>query len=153
MQQEKDNAQFIRRWFEEVWNKGRMEAIEEMCLPNAIGHGQAQHKVDVGLQEFKQFARSLRSAFPDIRVTIHETLAQGDKVIARWSAVMVHSGTFLGVAPTGRTVEVTGMSLQRIANGKIAEAWDNWDQLGLLVQIGGVPAAEFVAGKSTAKAS
>jgi predicted ester cyclase len=65
---------------------------------------------------------------------------------------MVHSGAFLGIAPTGRTVEVTGMSLQRIANGKIAEAWDNWDQLGLLVQIGGVPAAEFVAGKSTAKA-
>jgi len=153
MQQEKDNAQFIRRWFEEVWNKGRMDAIEEMCLPNAIGHGQAQHKVDVGLQEFKQFARSLRSAFPDIRVTIHETLAQGDKVLARWSAGMVHSGTFLGIAATGRTVEVTGMSLQRIANGKIAEAWDNWDQLGLLVQIGGVPAAEFVAGKSTAKAS
>ena len=153
MQQENDNAQFIRRWFEEVWNKGRMDAIEEMCLPNAIGHGQAQHKVDVGLQEFKQFARSLRSAFPDIRVTIHETLAQGDKVLARWTAVMVHRGAFLGIAPTGRTVEVTGMSLQRIANGKIAEAWDNWDQLGLMVQIGGVPAAEFVSAKDTAKAS
>jgi predicted SnoaL-like aldol condensation-catalyzing enzyme len=79
MSEEKDNAQFIHRWFEEVWNKGRMEAIEEMCLPDAIGHGQAQHNLDMGLVEFKQFARDLRTAFPDIRITIHETLAQGDK--------------------------------------------------------------------------
>ncbi len=152
MSGEKDNAQFIHRWFEEVWNKGRMEAIDEMCHPNAIGHGQAQHKVDIGLVDFKQFARGLRSAFPDIRITIHETLAQGDKVVARWSAKMTHSGHFLGFAPSGREAEVTGTSIQRIVDGKIAEGWDNWDQLGLLVQIGAVPAAQFVSEQS-AKAS
>lgn len=152
MSKEKDNAQFIHRWFDEVWNKGRMEAIDELCRPDAIGHGQVQHEVDVGLAEFKQFARDLRTAFPDIRITIHETLAQGDKVVARWSAKMTHSGTFLGFAPTGRKAEVTGTSIQRIVDGKIAEGWDNWDQLGLLVQIGAVPAAQFVSEKS-AKAS
>ncbi len=152
MSKEKDNAQFIHRWFDEVWNKGRMEAIDELCRPDAIGHGQVQHEVDVGLVEFKQFARDLRTAFPDIRITIHETLAQGDKVVARWSAKMTHSGTFLGFAPTGRKAEVTGTSIQRIVDGKIAEGWDNWDQLGLLVQIGAVPAAQFVSEKS-AKAS
>ena len=153
MSEEKDNAEFIHRWFEEVWNKGRMEAIEEMCLPDAIGHGQAQHNLDIGLVEFKQFARDLRTAFPDIRITIHETLAQGDKVAARWSAKMTHSGPFLGFAATGRKVEVTGTSIQRVVGGKIAEGWDNWDQLGLLVQIGAVPAAQFVGAEKTAKAS
>ncbi|HEV7220122.1 MAG TPA: ester cyclase [Terriglobales bacterium] len=152
MSGEKDNAQFIHRWFDEVWNKGRMEAIDELCRPDAIGHGQAQHKVDIGLVEFKQFARDLRTAFPDIRITIHETLAQGDKVVARWSAKMTHSGSFLGFAPTGREAQITGTSIQRIVDGKIAEGWDNWDQLGLLVQIGAVPAAQFVSEKS-AKAS
>ncbi|MFI5070219.1 MAG: ester cyclase [Terriglobales bacterium] len=152
MSGEKDNAQFIHRWFDEVWNKGRMEAIDELCRPDAIGHGQAQHKVDIGLVEFKQFARDLRTAFPDIRITIHETLAQGDKVVARWSAKLTHSGSFLGFAPTGREAQITGTSIQRIVDGKIAEGWDNWDQLGLLVQIGAVPAAQFVSEKS-AKAS
>jgi predicted ester cyclase len=104
------------------------------------------------LVEFKQFARDLRTAFPDIRITIHETLAQGDKVVARWSAKMTHSGSFLGFAPTGREAQITGTSIQRIVDGKIAEGWDNWDQLGLLVQIGAVPAAQFVSEKS-AKAS
>ncbi len=152
MSEEKDNAQFIRRWFDEVWNKGRLEAIDELCRPDVIGHGQAQHKVDVGLVEFKQFARDLRTGFPDIRITIHETLAQGDKIVARWSARMTHSGSFLGFAPTGREAQITGTSIQRIVDGKIAEGWDNWDQLGLLVQIGAVPSAQFVSEKS-AKAS
>ncbi len=152
MSEEKDNAEFIHRWFEEVWTKGRMEAIEEMCLSDAIGHGQAQHKVDIGLVEFKQFARDLRTAFPDIRITIHDTLAQGNKIVARWSAKMTHSAPFLGFAATGRKAEVTGTSIQRIVDGKIAEGWDNWDQLGLLVPIGAIPAAQFVS-EPSAKAS
>lgn len=148
-----ENVALILRWFEEVWNKGRMEAIGEMCRPDAIGHGQAQHKLDIGLHEFRQFALDLRAAFPDIHITIHETLAQGDKVVARWSATMTHTGPFLGIAATGKKAEVTGTSIQRIVDGKIAEGWDNWDQLGLLVQIGAVPAAQFVPETINAKAS
>jgi steroid delta-isomerase-like uncharacterized protein len=148
-----ENVALIRRWFEEVWNKGRMEAIDEMCRPDAIGHGQAQHKVDIGLHEFRQLARDLRAGFPDIHITIHETLAEGDKVVARWNATMTHSGPFLGIAATGKKAEVTGTSIQRIVDGKIAEGWDNWDQLGLLVQIGAVPAAQFVPEIRNAKAS
>jgi steroid delta-isomerase-like uncharacterized protein len=139
-----ENAEFIRRWFEEVWNKGRMEAIDEMASPDVIGHGQAQHATDIGLAQFKRLARDIRSAFPDIRFVVEETISQGDKVVARWTARMTHAGTFLGIAPTGRAVTVTGTSIQRIANGSIVEGWDNWDQLGLLVQIGAVPAAKFV---------
>jgi steroid delta-isomerase-like uncharacterized protein len=140
-----ENSMLIRRWFEEVWNHGRMEAIEEMASPDVIGHGQAQHATDIGLKEFRVFATDLRGAFPDMKVTIDDVIEQGDKVVARWTATMTHRGQFLGMAPTGKTATITGTSTQRISGGKIVEGWDNWDQLGLLVQIGAIPAAHFVA--------
>ena len=139
-----ENGTLIRRWFEEVWNKGRMEAIDEMASPDAIGHGQAQHDTDIGLKEFRTFASDLRRAFPDFKVTIDRVIEQGDIVAARWTTTMTHKGEFLGFPATGKKVTVTGTSMQRIENGKIVEGWDNWDQLGLLVQIGAVPAAHFV---------
>jgi len=139
-----ENSTLIRRWFDEVWNKGRMEAIDEMASPDAVGHGQAQHDTDIGLKEFRIFAMDLRRAFPDFKVTIDRVIEQGDIVVARWTTTMTHKGEFLGFPATGKKVTVTGTSMQRIANGKIVEGWDNWDQLGLLVQIGAVPAAHFV---------
>ncbi len=140
-----ENSTLIRRWFEEVWNQGRLEAIDEMASPDIVGHGQAQHATDIGLDEFKPFVVNLRNAFPDMNVVIDHTIEQGDKVAARWTSTMTHKGEFLGFAPTGKKVVITGTSIQRIANGKIVEGWDNWDQLGLMVQIGAVPAAHFVA--------
>jgi steroid delta-isomerase-like uncharacterized protein len=139
-----ENSALIRRWFDEVWNHGRMEAIDEMASPDVIGHGQAQHDTDVGLEEFRVFAKDLRRAFPDMKVTIDQIIEQGDKVVVRWTSTMTHKGDFLGFAPTGKKATVTGTSIQRISGGKIVEGWDNWDQLGLLVQIGAVPAAHFV---------
>jgi steroid delta-isomerase-like uncharacterized protein len=139
-----ENSALIRRWFEEVWNKGRTEAIDEMSAPDVIGHGQAQHDTDIGLAEFKIFAADLHSAFPDIKVVIDQTIEQGDKVVARWTSTMTHTGEFLGFPATGKKATITGTSIQRILNGKIVEGWDNWDQLGLLVQIGAVPSAHFV---------
>jgi steroid delta-isomerase-like uncharacterized protein len=140
-----EHGKLIRRWFDEVWNSGRMDAIDEMASPDVIGHGQAQHATDVGLREFKTFAVGLRSAFPDMNVTIDDVIEQGDKVVARWTATMTHMGDFLGIAPTGKQATITGTSIQRISGGKIVEGWDNWDQLGLLVQIGALPATHFVA--------
>lgn len=140
-----ENSALIRRWFEEVWNNGRMEAIDEMASPDVVGHGQAQHAIDIGIEQFRNFATDLRNAFPDMQVTIDQTIEEGDKVVAHWTSTMTHKGAFLGFAPTGKKATVTGISIQRIANGKIVEGWDNWDQLGLLVQIGAVPAAHFVA--------
>ena len=139
-----ENSALIRRWFEEVWNKGRMEAIDEMASPDVIGHGQAQHDTDVGLHEFRNFAVGLRAAFPDMKVVIDQTLEQGDRVVARWTSTMTHTGEFLGFPASGKKATVTGTSIQRVVDGKIVEGWDNWDQLGLLVQIGAVPAAHFV---------
>jgi steroid delta-isomerase-like uncharacterized protein len=140
-----ENARLIRKWFEEVWNQGREETVDAMCARDVIGHGQAQHGADIrGPEHFKQFMRGFRSAFSDIQIEIHDTIEQGDKVVARWTTTMTHTGTFLNVPPMGKHISVNGISIQRFASGKIVEGWDNWDQLGLLVQLGAVPQAKFL---------
>lgn len=132
-----ENSALIRRWFEEVWNQGREETIDELCSKEAVGHGQTHDGTDiVGPDTFKRFWHSFRSAFSAIHVEIHQTIEQGDTVLARWSISMAHTGPFLGMPATGKTIGATGMSVQRFADGRIVEAWDNWDQLSLMVQLG-----------------
>jgi len=132
-----DNAALIRGWFEEVWNQGREETIDELCAKEAVGHGQTHDGSDiVGPGPFKEFWRNFRAAFSSIHIDLHQTIEQGDMVMARWSISMTHTGPFLGIAPGGKKVRVTGMSVQRFVGGKIVEAWDNWDQLGLMTQLG-----------------
>jgi steroid delta-isomerase-like uncharacterized protein len=139
-----ENSALIRRWFEEVWNQGRAEAIDEMLHPQAKGYGQAEHGRQIDKSEFRALWRSLRKAFPDIKVTIHETVSENDRVVARWSATMTHKGKFMSFARAGRSATISGMSMQRMESGKIIEGWDNWDQPGLLVQIGAAPLNKFV---------
>jgi predicted ester cyclase len=123
-----------------VWNQGREETIDAMCDQNAIGYGQAQHGASInGPEHFKQFWRNFRAAFSNIHIDIHDTIEQGDRSVIRWTMGMTHSGTFLGIAPTAKRVSVDGISIQRFADRKIVEAWDKWDQLSLLVQLGAVP--------------
>jgi steroid delta-isomerase-like uncharacterized protein len=134
------NAPLIRRWFEEVWNQGREETIDRMCAKEAVGQGQAQHGVEIqGPEHFKQLWRTIRGAFSNIHIDIHDTIEQDDKVVARWTLTMIHTGTFVGVTATNKGIQVNGISIQRFVNGQIVTAWDNWDQLALMVQIGAVP--------------
>ncbi len=139
-----ENIVLLRRWFEQVWNQKRLAAIAEMASPDCVGHGQAEHAVVIGLGQFEQFAQGLQAGFPDLNVEIDFAFEQGDKVVARWTATMTHTGPFLEIGPTGRHATVTGTTIVKIANGKIVEGWDNWDQLGLLVQIGAVEPVAFV---------
>jgi steroid delta-isomerase-like uncharacterized protein len=139
------NSSLIRKWFEEVWNQGREATIDEMCHKDAVGVGQAQHGTQIhGPEDFKQLWRNVRGAFSEIHIDIHDTIEQDDRVVARWTMAMIHTGPFLGIAPSKKHVRVTGMSAQRFLDGKIVEAWDNWDQLSLLVQLGSVPEPKFL---------
>lgn len=132
-----ENVALIHRWFEEVWNKGREEAIDEMFAADGIARGLGEAGVDViGPAGYKPFFEKLRGAFPEFEVTIEDTIAEGDKVAARWTVRATHLGDHLGIAATGRQASVTGMSIVRIGDGKIVEAWNNWDILGLMQQIG-----------------
>lgn len=134
-----NNADLIRRWFEEVWNQGREATIDELCSKQAIGHGQTHDGTDiVGPEHFKEFWRGFRAGFSTIHVEIHQTIEQGDTVMARWTLTAKHTGPFMGVQPSGKLLTTTGMSVQRFVGGQIVEAWDNWDQLGAFAQLGAV---------------
>ncbi len=96
----------------------------------------------------KKRANLYRSAFPDLHFTVEEVIADGDKVVARYSARGTHKGELNGIAPTGKSTNVSGVTIARIANGKVAESWVNWDALGLMRQLGVVP--EHAAKSKTA---
>ena len=147
------NKALIHRWFDEVWNQGRESTIDELFAATGIGHGLADGDITIhGPAQFKPFVRNLRGAFPDLRISIEDTLTDGDKALVRVVLEGTHKGSELGVPPTGRRMRVQGMVLVRIANGQIVEGWNSWDQLGLLRQIGALPEAEgrdrFVAAHS-----
>jgi steroid delta-isomerase-like uncharacterized protein len=137
------NKDLVRRWFEEVWNQGREDTIDELFWANAIGYGLGEGEVEIhGPAEFKPFVRNLRGGFPDVHISVEDMVADGDRVAARVLLTGTHAGTGLGVPPTGRKVTVAGMVFVRISGGQIVEGWNSWDQLGLLRQIEALPSAQ-----------
>jgi ketosteroid isomerase-like protein len=125
--QQEAQKKFAARWFEEVWNKSRREAIDEMFPEDSVLHdGRAEYR---GPTEFKRLYDALRAQLSDVRVTPLETISEGDMVCMRWSSTAKH-------ANTGKPLEVTGISILRFKDGRLVEAWQNWDQYGLLQQLG-----------------
>ena len=135
-----DNKALIRRWFEEVWNKGRAEAIDEMFAADGIANGLSDEKGEPlrGPDDFKTFFYKFRDAFPDIEVIVEDTIAEGDKVAARCVVRATHQGAGLGFAATQKPMEITGIAIVRIENGKIAEAWNNFDFMSMFQQLGAI---------------
>jgi len=133
--QEKNKA-LSRRWFEEVWNKSRDSAIDEMLGPAGVVHGLAETGQDLpGPAGFRQFYRQFRSGLSDIHVTVGQVIAEGDMSAGCFTARATHAGDGLGVKATGRRVTVTGMFMIRWKDGRIAEAWNEFDAAGLMRQI------------------
>lgn len=136
------NKAIVRRWFEEVWNQGREETIDELFAIGGIGYGLGDTDVPTrGPAEFKLFANNLRGAIPDIHMTIEDIMAEGDRVTVRITVEGTHKGNQLGVAATGRRIRIAGVVIIRIEHAQIVEGWNSWDQLGLLRQIGAIPVA------------
>jgi steroid delta-isomerase-like uncharacterized protein len=133
-----ENENLIRRWFEEVWNKGREEAIDEMFAENGIAHGLADESGEAlrGPTGYKPFFRKFRAAFPDIEVVVEDTVTEGDKVAARCRVRGKHQSDSLGFAATQRPMEITGMTIVRVRDGKIVEAWNNFDFMSMFKQLG-----------------
>jgi steroid delta-isomerase-like uncharacterized protein len=133
-----ENKALIRRWFEQVWNRGRADAIDEMWAADAVAHGVSDGpgKTMKGPADFKPFHSIFRGAFPDLEVSVEDAIAEGDMVAARCRVRGRHTGDHLGVAATGAPVEFTGMVFARIKDGKLVEAWNNFDFLAMNKQIG-----------------
>jgi steroid delta-isomerase-like uncharacterized protein len=133
------NKNVVRRLFEEVWNKGNLQVTDDLFTPNYAHHDTSTPDVGRGPDSEKKRATLYRTAFPDMRLTIEDLIAEGETVMARWSCKGTHKGDLSGIPPTGTQVSMTGVSVARFTNGKMSEGWVNWDALGLMQQLGAVP--------------
>lgn len=134
------NKAVSRRLVEEVFNDGRLEVVDEIVTPDFIGHDPASPEPIIGPEGAKRNAEGYRAAFSDMKLTLEDEIADGDRVVTRWTARGTHDGELFGIPATGKQATVTGMTIDRIVDGRIAESWNNWDTLGLLQQLGAIPA-------------
>ena len=137
-------ADLSRRIFEDVWNRKNLNAIDEIIAADYIHHD-ASSPVSPGVDGYKQFVKYYQNAFPDAHFTIDDAFSAGQNTdvqneVTRWTVTGTHEGELAGIPRTGRRFSVTGISIARIANGKITESWNNWDALGLMQQLGVVTA-------------
>lgn len=120
------------RWFEEVWNNGRLEAIDELATPDAKSYGFPQPESVLSRDDFREYVIEFRRSFTHVHLQVDETVAEDDRVAVRWTGTMQHTGSGLGFAPTGRIVHVHGMTLLHLRDGKISAGWNALD-LGSVV--------------------
>lgn len=132
-----ENKALIQRWFQEVWNEGREETIDELLAPDAVAVGLGETERDVhGPREFKRFVRNMRATLPDIHIRVEDAIAEGDKAVVRVVLEGTHNGNGLATRATGHRVRVAGVVIVQLDGGRIVRGWNSWDQLGFLRQIG-----------------
>lgn len=135
-----DNKAIVRRLYEEVWNKRKLEVVNELISPSHALQGPTVFGSSIGPEAYKQQVSSLLEAYPDLRWTIEDTIAEKDKVVACWAFSGTHKGDYMGVPATNKKVSVGGITIHHIAGGKIMDSHTNWDVLGMMQQLGAVPA-------------
>ena len=140
------NKTVIRRFFEEVWNKGNLAVLNELIAKDHVNSGPGTLPgLPTGPEGAKQLVTVYRNAFPDIHFKIDELIAEGDKVVTRWTAQGTHKGELVGIPATGKSSTVTGINVDRIVNGKIVESWGIFDQFGMMQNLGVIPMPESVS--------
>jgi predicted ester cyclase len=132
------NKALVRRFFDEVWNQQREAAIDAYLAPDTVGNDPG---FGTGREAFRGQWKRWCTAFPDLHFAVEELVAEGDVVVSRWILTGTHRGEFLGVAPTGAAIRVSGMSLDHLGGGQIVSGFDAWDELGLHRQLGLAPPA------------
>ena len=136
-----DNKEFERRLYEEIYVKKNSAAIEQFYAADWVSHP-SPPGMPPGLEGMKQYHAATGKAIPDLRVKLEDLFAEGDKVACRWTATGTHKGEFMGVAPTNKQITLSGIHIDRIADGKVVETWNCSDMLGVMQQLGVIPAME-----------
>lgn len=132
------NIAVAHRVFDELFSQGNFDAADEIYASGHTSHDPQAPGVN-GAAAMKHYIGMYRAAFPDLHVSIDDTIAEGDRVVIRWTARGTHQGELMGVPPTGKQAVVTGINIFRVSDGRIQEEWVNWDTLGLLQQLGVAP--------------
>jgi steroid delta-isomerase-like uncharacterized protein len=134
-----ENKAVVRRFLEELWNRSNFAVVDELLASDYDGHSSTVIRGEEGAMGF---IRTLRAAFPGFQLRVLDQIAEGDKVATRWKLSGAHEGTFQGVPPSGKRVEMTGITIFRLADGKLIDGWTNEDVWGMLQQIGAGTAPE-----------
>ena len=134
-----ESKAWVRRLTEEAWNRGEFGVIDELVAPNYTETNPASPEEVRGAEGFKTFITTIRTAFPDFHLALESMIADGEGVAACWTVRGTHRGEFLGIPPTHRQVIVPGVTVFRIAGGKIMEGRAYWDRVGMLEQLGLAP--------------
>ncbi len=132
-----ENALIARRWFEQVWVAGGESAVDQLLAPDATGW--LDGRTVRSATDFKDLRRTLLRVFPDLTITVEDTIEQDDRIAVRWHATATHRGDGLGVPPTNRRVTFRGISWLELRDGRIVRGWETWS-LGALLQALRVPA-------------
>jgi len=133
------NKEVLRRFFMELFSDGDLDVADEIVSLTYINNN-AMPGEKPGREGLKGFVSYLRSAIPDLQFTFEQQLAEGDKVVTRWVASGTHLGEFIGIPATGKSLSVSGTNIHRVSGGEIQEAWQDWDALGMMQQLGVIPA-------------
>ena len=141
-----DNKTIARRLYEECFNKGNLGLVDEIVSESFVSSTPNPGGLPPNREGFKQTVTLLRSGFPDLAMTVDDMVVEGDMVAVRVTARGTHKNEFMGIPPTGKQVTMTGMDFMRFENGKVVERWGAWDQLGMMQQLGVIP-AEAPAGR------
>jgi steroid delta-isomerase-like uncharacterized protein len=134
-----ENKAIARHFLDELWNRSNFVLVDQLLASDYDGHSSTVIRGPEGAMEF---VPRLRIAFPDFQFSILDQIAEGDKVATRWAICGTHEGEFQGIPPSGKRMEMTGITIFRIANGKLIEGWTNEDVLGMLQQLGAVQTPE-----------
>ena len=129
------NKAIVRRYFDEVLSAGNFELIDTLIAANYVSHYPAGYELGGGPEDVRQIVTSVRRAFPNVHFTVDDLIAEGEKVVCRWTFQGVQERDFMGIPASGRKATVMGIAVYRIASGQIAEAWFTWDALGLMRQL------------------
>ncbi len=134
-----ENKAIVRRLYEEVWNKRKLELVSEIISPSHALHGPNIFGSSIGPEAYKRQLLVFLAGYSDLHFTIEDMIAEKDKVVACWTISGTQRGEYLGIPATNKKVSMDGMTIHHIANGKIMDSYGNWDALGMMQQLGVVP--------------
>ncbi len=135
-QREEENKALVRRSNDELWGDGNLDIIDEYVAEDYIEYNTAVPEPIRGREGYRENVKMVRSAFPDLEVTTEDLIAEGDKVVSRYTLTGTHDGPLMGIDPTGTEVEFEGISIGRLEAGMVVEGWSNIDIFGLMQQLG-----------------
>jgi len=134
------NKALVRRMVEEIFNRGNISLADEFLAPDFVEHEELPPGIPQGREGVKQLTTVMRDAFPDFKATIEDIIAEGDKVVIRMTWSGTQKGAFMGVPPTGKSVSFGVLDIIRVAGGKFVEHWGQMDSMGMMQQLGAIPA-------------